>query len=95
LSVDSATTRFTPARIEAWTTFAAPSTFVLMHSMGLYSAAGTCFSAAAWMTYSTSRNAISRRLTSLTSPMKYRTHLARKASSPSCCISYCFNSSRL
>ena len=31
-------------------TFCAPSILVLIHSIGLYSAAGTCFIAAAWMT---------------------------------------------
>ena len=34
-------------------TFSAPTTFVLTASRGLYSAAGTCFSAAAWTTKST------------------------------------------
>ena len=50
LSVDRATTRFTPAAMAALTTFSAPMTLVLMHSKGLYSAIGTCFSAAAWTT---------------------------------------------
>ena len=34
----------------ALTTFSAPRTLVLMHSKGLYSAVGTCFRAAAWIT---------------------------------------------
>ena len=50
LSVESATTPFTRASMAALTTFSAPNTLVLMHSNGLYSAMGTCFSAAAWMT---------------------------------------------
>ncbi len=50
LSVERATTRFTPAAIAAFTTFSAPMTLVLMHSKGLYSAVGTCFRAAAWIT---------------------------------------------
>ena len=48
-----ATTRFTPVRSTRSITFSAPITLVLMHSNGLYSAAGTCFSAAAWTTMST------------------------------------------
>ncbi len=54
-------TVFTPQRNAAWTTFSAPRTLVWMHSLGLYSATGTCLSAAAWTTQSTSRIAISRR----------------------------------
>ena len=50
LSVESATTRDTPAEMAALTTFSAPMTLVLMHSKGLYSAMGTCFNAAAWTT---------------------------------------------
>ncbi len=37
-------------------TFVAPTTFVLIASIGLYSQAGTCFSAAAWTTTSTPLN---------------------------------------
>ncbi len=47
----------TPLLRLAQTTFSAPSTLVWMHSEGLYSAAGTCFRAAAWMTISTPRRA--------------------------------------
>ena len=59
-----------PAWMAARTTFSAPMTLVLMHSNGLYSAMGTCFSAAAWTTISTSRIACVRRETSRKSPMK-------------------------
>ena len=47
LSVESATTFFTLALIAASITLDAPIIFVLMNSVGLYSAAGTCFNAAA------------------------------------------------
>jgi nucleoside-diphosphate-sugar epimerase len=47
LSVDSATIVFTPVSMAASITFSAPITLVWMNSMGLYSAAGTCFRAAA------------------------------------------------
>jgi len=47
LSVDSATIRLTFLLIAARTTFSAPMMFVCTHSKGLYSAIGTCFSAAA------------------------------------------------
>ncbi|MNT50090.1 hypothetical protein D3C72_1869910 [compost metagenome] len=47
LSVERATTFFTPLAIAASITFSAPSIFVFIHSIGLYSAAGTCFNAAA------------------------------------------------
>ncbi|MNH14760.1 hypothetical protein D3C79_743570 [compost metagenome] len=47
LSVDSATTFCTPFSIAAAMMFSAPLTLVRMHSVGLYSAAGTCLSAAA------------------------------------------------
>src|SRR5690554_6414677 len=50
LSVDKATTRSTLVCRQASTTFWAPPIFVLMHSSGLYSAIGTCFIAAAWIT---------------------------------------------
>ena len=63
-------TRLTPAAMAALTTFSAPMTLVLMHSKGLYSAIGTCFSAAAWITWSTPRMAVCSRSASRTSPMK-------------------------
>ena len=47
LSVDSATTLFTPILSDALITFVAPSILVLIASNGLYSQAGTCFIAAA------------------------------------------------
>lgn len=47
LSVDSAITFFTPVVIAHSTKFCVPITFVLINSIGLYSAAGTCFKAAA------------------------------------------------
>ena len=47
LSVERATTRFTPLSMQASTRFIAPLTLVLMHSNGLYSAVGTIFVAAA------------------------------------------------
>ena len=50
LSVDSATTRFTPASMQASMTFCDPWTLVWTNSNGLYSAVSTCFSAAAWTT---------------------------------------------
>ena len=70
LSVESAMTFSTPSSIAAVITFSAPWMFVLMHSRGLYSAAGTCFSAAACTTKLTSRIASLRRAWSRTSPMK-------------------------
>ena len=39
-------------------TFSAPLMLVRMHSVGLYSDAGTCFIAAAWMTKSTPRSTV-------------------------------------
>ena len=50
LSVDSATTRFTPASMAASTTFCEPSTLVFTNSKGLYSPVSTCLSAAACTT---------------------------------------------
>ena len=50
LSVESAMTLLTPHSSAASMTFCAPPMLVLMHSIGLYSAIGTCFMAAAWMT---------------------------------------------
>lgn len=47
LSVDNAITFFTLFLRAARITFSAPLIFVLIHSIGLYSAAGTCFKAAA------------------------------------------------
>src|SRR5574344_842090 len=44
--------------------------FVLIASKGLYSHAGTCFSAAAWTTISTPSNARIKRSLSRTSPIK-------------------------
>ena len=52
LSVLNATTLLTPVSRQACTTFSDPSTFVFINSIGLYSAAGTCFSAAACTTVS-------------------------------------------
>ena len=39
-----------PLSMAAAMMFSAPLTLVRMHSVGLYSAAGTCLSAAAWIT---------------------------------------------
>ena len=50
LSVERAIIFFTFLCIAEETTFSAPSTFVLMHSIGLYSAISTCFKAAACIT---------------------------------------------
>ena len=50
LSVLSATTLLTLEEIAASTILVAPLTLVLINSFGLYSAAGTCFKAAAWIT---------------------------------------------
>ena len=47
LSVDNAIIFSTPLLIEAVITFCAPLMLVLMHSIGLYSAAVTCLIAAA------------------------------------------------
>ena len=47
LSVERATIFFTPLSIDASITFLAPSMFVFTASIGLYSAIGTCFNAAA------------------------------------------------
>ena len=47
LSVESATTRFTPWSIHASIKFMAPITLVFTHSNGLYSAVGTILVAAA------------------------------------------------
>ena len=78
-------------RSAAWITFSAPWMLVLMHSMGLYSAAGTCLSAAAWMTKSTPLIACIEALAVA--------HVADEDSacsraSKSCCISNCLSSSR-
>tara|TARA_B100000131_G_C17616460_1_gene409908 strand:- start:91 stop:225 length:135 start_codon:yes stop_codon:yes gene_type:complete len=43
---------------------------VLIASNGLYSAAGTCFSAAAWITISTPSRAVFNLFLSRTSPIK-------------------------
>src|SRR3990167_691981 len=72
LSVLSATTCFTWLERLDQTTFSAPMMLVWMHSEGLYSAAGTCFRAAAWITMSTPRRAKVRRERSRTSPRKKR-----------------------
>ena len=50
LSVESAITFKTSELKAAFTTFSAPPTFVLTHSIGLYSAILTCFNAAACTT---------------------------------------------
>ena len=47
LSVDKATTLFTPVSNDACITFCAPNIFVFINSSGFYSAIGTCFNAAA------------------------------------------------
>ena len=52
LSVDKATIFFTLLLIEAKIKFCAPIIFVFTASNGLYSAAGTCFSAAACIIFS-------------------------------------------
>jgi hypothetical protein len=70
LSVDSASTRWTPWSIAALTMFSAPITFVLIASNGLNSAAGTCLSAAAWTTTSMPSKARCKRSGSRTSPRK-------------------------
>jgi hypothetical protein len=91
LSVDSAITRFTCLSMQASMTFIAPMMLVFTYSNGLYSAAGTIFSAAAWMTYSTPSRARLSRSRSRTSPMKKRT---RGSSAKRRAISACFISSR-
>src|ERR1035437_922671 len=92
LSVLSAMTRSTLRSRAASMTFCAPLTFVLMVSKGLYSAAGTCLSAAAWTTMSTPSNARDNLSRSRTSPRKNR----NRGSAPiSCWNSYCLSSSRL
>ena len=70
LSVDSATTSFTPHSKAAWITFSAPSMFVRIHSVGLYSAVSTCLIAAAWMITSIPSQALFTRSLSRTSPIK-------------------------
>ena len=50
LSLDRAMTFFTLVWRHASIKFWAPKTFVLIASNGLYSAVGTCFNAAAWIT---------------------------------------------
>jgi hypothetical protein len=70
LSVDNAITFSTPAPMAAWITFSAPWMLVFTHSIGLYSAAGTCLRAAAWITTSTPRIACVMRSRSRTSPRK-------------------------
>ena len=65
----------TPQRSAARTTFSAPSTLVWMHSNGLYSAVGTCFSAAAWTTIVDVAHRHLEPLRSRTSPMKKRKHV--------------------
>ncbi len=92
LSVLRATTRSTSDSIAASITFCAPRTFVFTNSKGLYSAAGTCLSAAAWMTTSTPSKARMRRGLSRTSPRKNR--IRRSWNSGSWPISYCLSSSR-
>ena len=63
-----------------------------MASNGLYSAAGTCLSAAAWTTMSTPSMARYSRSLSRTSPMKKRSAVVPAAQCLR--ISYCFSSSR-
>ena len=97
LSVDSAITVWTRLVRQAQTTFSAPMMLVWMHSDGLYSAAGTCFRAAAWITTSTPRNARISRSRSRTSPRKKRMQAifsGPNRSAMSICISLCFSSSR-
>ena len=50
LSVESATTFFTPESMQASMTFWLPTTLVWTNSHGLYSAVSTCLRAAAWTT---------------------------------------------
>ena len=50
LSVESATTFFTPVSMAASMTFCEPMTLVCTNSNGLYSAVSTCLSAAACTT---------------------------------------------
>jgi len=78
----------------ALTTFSAPRTLVLMNSMGLYSAAGTCLSAAACTTVSMPSRARRSRFLSRTSPMK-NLNCGKSCSGYSCCTSHCFSSSLL
>ena len=70
LSVDNATTCLTPESKAALITFSAPITLVFIHSMGLYSAAGTCFRAAACIIMSMPSQARLKRSPSLISPIK-------------------------
>ena len=70
LSVDSAITFFTSSSIAASIIFCDPITFVFTNSIGLYSAAGTCLRAAAWIIKSTSSNAIFNLCLSRMSPKK-------------------------
>ena len=69
-------------------------TLVWMHSNGLYSAAGTCFSAAAWMTISTPRMARSSRVAvaHVADEEAHARILSRREAL--CSISYCLSSSR-
>ena len=78
LSVLRAITFSTLHAKAAFITFCAPFIFVFIHSIGLYSAIGTCFIAAAWMTKSTSCIASFRRSSSRTSPTKKRIQGASK-----------------
>ena len=66
----NATTFLTFVSKQACTRFSAPITFVLINSMGLYSAAGTCFKAAACTTVSIRLSAVFSRSLSLISPRK-------------------------
>ena len=70
LSVPIATANSTLASKQASMTFCAPDTFVFTNSNGLYSATGTCFSAAAWNTISTFSIALYNLSLSLMSPIK-------------------------
>ena len=89
LSVERAITCLTSFSNEALITFSAPCMFVFIHSNGLYSEAGTCFIAAAWITKSTPRNACFTLSASRTSPIKKRIWSCGNCS----LISNCFSSS--
>ena len=75
LSVESAINCLTFLSMQASTMFWEPIIFVFINSVGLYSAAGTCFNAAEWITISMSLNALSSRSLSLISPKKKRIFL--------------------
>ena len=71
-------------------TFSAPITLVLIHSIGLYSAAGTCFSAAACTTISMPAKSAVEAL----AVANVADEVAQRFAAKVCGISYCFSSSR-